>query len=118
MTVEEQPLLVDFGFANRMNSLNTYSGTYHYASPRILGLLFEGHDQFTFKPDDDLISILCCFYFNKMKSGNFVEDFKCGHFKDIKEFWEGAFEPIFWKQMYDAAKKCDYAKLKEYMRNI
>ncbi|RHZ50865.1 hypothetical protein Glove_490g33 [Diversispora epigaea] len=111
-------ILIDWGSALKLTGLTgyvDYEGTITYASPAILKNNLERHIP---QISDDLHSFIRTMF--KLLHPTFKLDID-RTVKSIENFWNKAFSSVFWKDMVNAADKCQYDDLKQdypYMKNF
>jgi len=99
-------LLVDYGFAQKHGEADVYSGTIHYASDRVLGMLAAGQVAFSCTPADDLESaarslfILSSDRTNKDK----LESIPRTNYDDIRGWWKHLEASDPWKKCLITAR--------------
>ena len=122
LIAEDQLIIVDWGYATSSNEPDSFAGTAHFASTRVLNMLEEGQCTFVFEPSDDLVSLVRSLYAfsrcNMVRVQNGLIDLSNDDFAQIQEFWETEIKHNSqWEEAEMYAKQGEYAALKGWIQN-
>jgi len=108
---DEQALVIDWGFAERVDFKGPYRGTLHFASDAVLDdLLSNGVHKVS--RQDDLHSLVRAVYAIMHKDA-INPLLQLEEFDRIKGFWQEKFKKKKWKDFEEIAENADYDLLKE-----
>jgi len=117
--LREAVLLIDFGFAVALGEEQAYSGTIHYASPRVLDLLAAGHQSFVSRPEDDLVSLIFSIFATMLPHFRHrLQNIATTDFCALRAHWALFLALPPWKAVYDAAVQTDYSAVVDALAKL
>jgi len=112
----DRALVIDWGFAEKVDFKGPYSGTLHFASDAVLNDLLSNKLLHKVSPQDDLHSLVRSVY--AIMFGDDEDLFSSREFAHIKRFWQERFKGKQWENFEKIAEEANYGSLRDSLMSI